>query len=222
MKYCSQGSICHPEQTFSRGIFDMYRLFFKQCFDYFFSFVTLFVFLPLFIVLYGFGYFFIGSPVFFTQERPGLNGKPFKIFKFRTMLIDDGSGLQDDNLRMTSYGRFLRRSSLDEIPEIFNILRGDMSIVGPRPLLMEYLDMYTDEQFKRHNVKPGITGLAQINGRNNLTWDEKFNYDLLYVDKYSFFLDAKIIIRTLFVVLSEKNVAKDGHATTEYFVGKNK
>lgn len=163
----------------------------------------------------------MGSPVLFRQLRPGLHGKPFMMYKFRTMqdLRDEHGALLPDEKRLTPLGCFVRRTSLDELPELFNVLKGDMSLVGPRPLLMEYLDRYTAEQARRHEVKPGITGWAQVNGRNALTWEEKFRLDLWYVDNRSLALDLGILGRTLLQVLRREGVSAPGHATMPIFRG---
>ncbi|MAB25155.1 MAG: sugar transferase [Pseudomonadales bacterium] len=163
----------------------------------------------------------MGSPVLFRQARPGLNGKPFEMIKFRTMkdaLDADGNPLPDSE-RLTAFGQFLRSSSLDELPELWNVLKGDMSLVGPRPLLMEYLPLYSAEQFRRHNVRPGITGWAQINGRNALSWEEKFKLDVWYVDNQSFWLDIKILFLTVKKVLVRDGISADGEATMSKFTG---
>jgi sugar transferase EpsL len=163
----------------------------------------------------------LGSPVLFRQQRPGLKGKPFILFKFRTMktIYDDQGRLLPDEKRLTGLGRFLRRASLDELPELFNVIRGDMRLVGPRPLLMEYLDRYTPEQMRRHDVKPGITGWAQVNGRNSLTWQEKFGMDLWYVHNKSFWLDLKIIFLTIWKIVKCEGISHPGHVTMEKFMG---
>lgn len=162
-----------------------------------------------------------GLPVIFAQDRPGRGGKPFRILKFRTMkdARDAGGQLLRDAERLTPFGRFLRSTSLDELPELVNVLKGDMSLVGPRPLLMEYLPLYTPEQARRHEVRPGITGWAQVNGRNALTWEEKFNLDVWYVDNRSFWLDLKILWMTFVAVLARKGISQEGHATMERFTG---
>lgn len=162
-----------------------------------------------------------GSPVLFKQQRPGYKGRPFYIYKFRTMTNARGADgqLLPDEARLTRLGRFLRATSLDELPELFNVLRGEMSLVGPRPLLMRYLPRYNAEQMRRHDVLPGITGWAQINGRNAITWDEKFAYDLWYVDHWSFWLDLKILALTLWKVLKREGISQPGHATVEEFKG---
>jgi len=163
----------------------------------------------------------LGSPLFFIQTRPGLHDIPFKLYKFRTMIDRrDGHGyLLPDAERLTPFGRFLRSTSLDELPELFNVLKGDMSLVGPRPLLMQYLDRYTPEQARRHEVKPGITGWAQVNGRNALTWEEKFKLDVWYVDHQSFWLDLKIIALTLWKIIKREGINQPGQATAEEFKG---
>lgn len=163
----------------------------------------------------------LGKPVLFRQERPGLGGEPFVMFKFRTMHDgrDAGGDLLPDAERLTSFGRFLRSTSLDELPELYNVLRGDMSIVGPRPLLLRYLDRYSPEQMRRHDVKPGITGWCQINGRNDLDWDTKFALDLWYVEHRSLGLDVRILLRTIGKTLAREGTTRRGWATTEEFRG---
>ena len=182
---------------------------------------ALVVFSPLFGLLALLVRFKLGSPVFFRQMRPGLHGKPFTIFKFRTMTNarDAQGNLLPDAQRLTRFGRFLRSTSLDELPELFNVLRGEMSLVGPRPLLMQYLDLYTPEQARRHEVKPGITGWAQVNGRNAITWEKKFELDVWYVDHRSFWLDIKIILLTVRQVFQRKGINQPGQATMEVFTG---
>jgi sugar transferase EpsL len=163
----------------------------------------------------------LGSPILFSQDRPGHQGQLFKMYKFRTMTDDrdsDGNLLSDRD-RLTSFGRFLRSTSLDELPELFNVLKGDMSLVGPRPLLVRYLDRYTPEQSRRHEVKPGITGWAQINGRNAISWEEKFKLDVWYVDNVSLFLDIKILLLTLWKVFKRDGISQEGNATMEEFEG---
>jgi sugar transferase EpsL len=163
----------------------------------------------------------LGSPVFFRQKRPGLHGRIFEMIKFRTMTdARDPSGqLLPDAVRLTPFGRFLRSTSLDELPELFNVLRGDMSLVGPRPLLIQYLDRYTPRQARRHEVRPGITGLVQVKGRNALTWDEKFEWDVRYVETRSFWLDIKILFLTVKAVLFRTGISAQGDATMPEFVG---
>ena len=161
------------------------------------------------------------SSVFFEQIRPGKNGEMFSLYKLRTMneLRDENGNLLPDEKRLTRIGKFLRKLSLDELPELWNVLKGDMSLVGPRPLLVEYLERYTPEQARRHEVKPGITGWAQVNGRNAITWEEKFKYDVLYVDNWSLWLDIKIIFITISKVIKEEGIRQPGHATVEKFKG---
>lgn len=164
----------------------------------------------------------LGSPVLFRQVRPGLNGRPFEMIKFRTMrdAADAAGNLLPDSERMTPFGSFLRSSSLDELPELWNVLKGDMSLVGPRPLLMEYLPLYSQEQYRRHEVRPGVTGWAQINGRNALSWDEKFKLDIWYVDNRSFLLDLKILFLTIKKVVVRDGISADGEATMTKFTGR--
>lgn len=163
----------------------------------------------------------MGRPVIFRQVRPGLHGRPFVMYKFRTMTEErDAQGrLLPDEKRLTPLGKFLRQYSLDELPEFFNVLKGEMSLVGPRPLLMEYLDRYTPEQARRHEVKPGITGWAQVNGRNALSWEEKFRLDVWYVDNWNVLLDLKILLMTLVKVLRREGISAEGHATMPEFKG---
>ncbi|WP_019119392.1 sugar transferase [Brevibacillus massiliensis] len=163
----------------------------------------------------------LGSPVLFKQQRPGLHGKPFTIYKFRTMTSEtDADGrLLPDEQRLTPFGRWLRRFSIDELPQLVNVLNGELSIVGPRPLLMEYMPLYTPRQARRHEVKPGITGWAQINGRNAITWEEKFELDVWYVENQSFCLDLKILCLTLVKVLDPRGISEDGCATVQDFTG---
>lgn len=163
----------------------------------------------------------LGSPVLFTQTRPGLNGAPFRLIKFRTMTEDrDASGaLLPDDRRLRPLGRALRRTSLDEMPEFWNVLTGDMSLVGPRPLLMDYLDKYNPEQARRHEVRPGITGWAQVNGRNAISWEQRFALDVWYVDHRSFWLDLQILVRTIWQIVKGEGIAAPGHATMPPFTG---
>lgn len=164
----------------------------------------------------------MGSPVLFRQVRPGLDGKPFEMVKFRTMkdaLDAEGNPLPDSE-RLTAFGKFLRSSSLDELPELWNVLKGDMSLVGPRPLLMEYLPLYSPEQYRRHEVRPGVTGWAQVNGRNTLSWEDKFALDVWYVDNRSFWLDIKILFLTVKKVVVRDGISADGEATMSKFTGK--
>lgn len=179
---------------------------------------------PIFLMIIFLLFIFLGSPVFFIQERPGLKGKTFKMIKFRTMRnANDVNGNElSDSERLTKFGALLRSSSLDELPELWNVLKGDMSLVGPRPLLIEYLQLYTPEQFRRHEVRPGITGWAQVNGRNAISWEDKFNFDLWYVDNQSILLDIKILWLTIRKVLKRDGINAQGHVTTEKFKGTKK
>lgn len=163
----------------------------------------------------------LGSPVLFRQVRPGKDGKPFEMIKFRTMrdAVDDEGDLLPDAERMTPFGHFLRSTSLDELPELWNVLKGDMSLVGPRPLLMEYLPLYSEQQYRRQNVRPGVTGWAQINGRNAISWEDKFKLDTWYVDHRSFWLDLKIIYLTIKKVLARDGISADGEVTMHKFTG---
>jgi len=163
----------------------------------------------------------LGSPVLFRQTRPGLHGKPFEMIKFRTMkdATDKAGNALPDSERLTDFGKKLRASSLDELPELWNVLKGDMSLVGPRPLLMEYLPLYNAEQAKRHNVRPGVTGYAQVNGRNSLSWEDKFKLDTWYVEHQSFWLDMKILLKTVKKVIIKDGISADGEATMTKFTG---
>lgn len=163
----------------------------------------------------------MGNPIIFSQQRPGLHEKPFRIYKFRTMTDarDSSGNWLPDELRLTSFGKWLRKFSIDELPQLFNVLQGDLSLVGPRPLLMDYLPLYSSEQARRHNVKPGITGWAQVNGRNSISWEEKFQLDVWYVDHQSFWLDIKILWLTVLKVLNREGISQAGQATMEGFKG---
>ena len=193
----------------------------KPLFDLVASLAILLVLALPIVVLIWLVYCKLGSPVFFRQVRPGLHGKPFRMIKFRTMTDARGpdGGLLPDAQRLTPFGRGLRATSLDELPELLNVLRGEMSLVGPRPLLMEYLSLYNPEQARRHEVRPGITGWAQVNGRNALSWEEKFRFDVWYVDNRSLRLDIKILWMTFVNVLQQKGISADGQATMEEFMG---
>ncbi|MEO2268649.1 sugar transferase [Pseudoalteromonas sp. YIC-656] len=193
----------------------------KRLFDIVLASLLILVFWPIFLILSVLVAFKLGSPILFKQQRPGLNGQPFYMYKFRSMTdakAADGSLLSDE-LRLTGFGKKLRSSSLDELPELINIIKGDMSFVGPRPLLMEYLPLYNDRQKKRHNVRPGLTGWAQINGRNNMSWQQKFECDVWYVENQSFWLDIKILFKTFAKVLKKEGITADGQATTRFFKG---
>lgn len=187
----------------------MYRKFFKRFLDIIISLIFILCFWWLYIVIAILVRVKLGSPVLFKQDRPGLNEKIFKMYKFRTMTDekDKDGNLLPDIERLTKFGKFLRSTSLDEIPEFFNILRGDMSLIGPRPLLVEYLNYYTNDEKKRHNVRPGISGWAQVNGRNSLSWEEKFKYDIEYVEKLSFLFDFKIVLLTIKKVLKREDIS---------------
>jgi len=193
----------------------------KRIFDLFIGIPALIISIPFMVIVGLIILFTMGRPVLFRQRRPGFHGKPFMLYKFRTMTDKrDGSGkLLPDEKRLTRAGRWIRRLSLDELPQLFNVIRGDMSIVGPRPLLMEYLSRYTPEQARRHEVKPGITGWAQINGRNATTWEERFKLDLWYVEHHNLWLDIKIILYTLLKVLKREGINQPGSATMEEFKG---
>jgi len=176
---------------------------------------------PILFFISGTIYFKMGTPIIFKHQRPGLHGKQFTFYKFRTMTnTKNGEGdLLPDKNRLTPLGSFLRKTSLDELPSLWNVLKGDMSLVGPRPLLMEYLPLYSKEQMRRHEVKPGITGWAQINGRNTISWDEKFKLDVWYVDNQSIWLDTKILFITAWKVLKREGISQKGHVTMERFRG---
>ena len=165
----------------------------------------------------------LGSPIFFTQDRVGKDGKIFKMIKFRTMLdaVDKWGEPLPDEERMTPFGKFLRSTSIDELPELINVFKGDMSLVGPRPLLVEYIKLYSKEQFRRHEVRPGITGWAQVNGRNTLRWAEKFKLDIYYVDNFNIFFDIKILFMTLIKVIKREGISQEGSVTMEKFNGNN-
>ena len=202
----------------------MYRKFFKRVIDIFLSGFALLILSPLFILLAIMVRAKLGSPVFFKQQRPGKNEKVFTMYKFRTMTDekDEEGNLLPDEKRLTKFGNFLRATSLDELPEIWNIFKGDMSIVGPRPLLVQYLPLYNEFQKRRHEVKPGLTGHAQVSGRNAISWDEKFKKDIEYIDNISFWLDVKIFFKTIKKVLKKDDISQEGQATMEYFMGNDK
>ncbi len=185
--------------------------------------LALLMLFPLFVVVSCLIILLLGRPLLFCQQRPGLNGKPFILFKFRTMTDarDAQGNLLPDAKRLTPFGRFLRSTSLDELPELINVLKGEMSLVGPRPLLMRYLDRYTPEQARRHEVKPGITGWAQVNGRNAISWEDKFKYDIWYVDHQSLWLDLKIIALTILNILKREGINYPRQATMKEFKGIN-
>ncbi|SHF51922.1 Sugar transferase involved in LPS biosynthesis (colanic, teichoic acid) [Caldanaerobius fijiensis DSM 17918] len=195
----------------------------KRILDIIMSSLLLIILSPLLLIIAVIVYLAMGSPILYRQTRPGLKGKPFKIYKFRTMndKRDKEGNLLPDEERLTKIGRLLRSTSLDELPELFNVLKGDMSLVGPRPLLMEYLNYYTEEQMRRHDVRPGITGWAQINGRNNLSWEEKFKLDVWYVDHWNLLLDFKILFITIKKVITREGISAEGYATMPKFTGNN-
>jgi sugar transferase EpsL len=198
----------------------------KRVFDIVVSLSAIVILSPLIAAISVLVYLFHGRPVFFAQERPGLRGKPFTMLKFRSMTDekDDARELLPAEMRVTRFGKLIRLMSLDELPELFNVLRGQMSIVGPRPLLMDYLNYYSEDQMRRHDAKPGITGWAQINGRNNLTWEEKFAMDIWYVEHASLTVDLRVLAKTGLRVICARDINKDGfgHEGGEYFRGTSK
>ena len=193
----------------------------KRLFDFSVSFVALLLLLPIILIAALLIRVKIGSPVVFKQQRPGLKGKPFYVYKFRSMTDerDANCELLPDDLRLTSFGKILRKLSLDELPQLWNVLKGEMSFVGPRPLLMEYMDLYNDTQLKRHNARPGITGWAQVNGRNAISWEKKFEFDVWYVENQSLWLDVKILFMTVMKVFKSEGISQDGQATMTKFKG---
>ena len=193
----------------------------KRMFDLVLSSFALLLLSPLLVLLVLLVRGRLGSPVLFKQVRPGLHGHPFTIYKFRSMTNERGADgeLLPDEVRLTPFGKFLRSSSLDELPELFNVIKGDMSLVGPRPLAVVYLERYSSEQARRHDVLPGITGLAQVSGRNAISWQERFAFDVWYVDNMSLWLDLKILWRTVLKVLKRDGINAEGHATTHNFLG---
>jgi sugar transferase EpsL len=199
----------------------MYSLIGKRVIDLFLTILALILFAPVLILLAILVRITLGSPVLFRQRRAGLGGQPFTLFKFRTMndARDAQGALLPDSERLTRFGRFLRSSSLDELPELINVLKRDMSLVGPRPLLLKYLELYTREQFRRHETLPGITGWAQIKGRNAITWEQKFEMDVWYVENQSFRLDLKIVALTIVKIVSREGISQPGHATAQEFKG---
>ena len=199
----------------------MYKNFIKRILDIILSFLALVILSPLLILTAILIRIKLGEPVFFKQLRPGKNEKIFGILKFRTMTDakDENGNLLPDEIRLTRFGQFLRSTSIDELPELLNILNGDMSIVGPRPLLVQYLERYNEEQKHRHDVKPGLTGLAQVNGRNGITWEEKFHYDLEYVKNITFYGDCKIIFQTVMKVFGREGISSTTSVTMEEFKG---
>ncbi|HRA69021.1 MAG TPA: sugar transferase [Caldilinea sp.] len=202
----------------------IYRRIGKRIFDLLIALPALILLSPLLALLALLVCVKLGAPVFFRQPRPGLHGKPFRMVKFRTMTDarDAQGNLLPDAERLTSFGKFLRSSSLDELPELWNVVKGDMSLVGPRPLLMQYLDRYTPEQARRHEVRPGVTGWAQVNGRNAISWEQKFAYDVWYVDNLSFWLDLKILALTVRKIIVREGISQAGQATMEEFMGNDR
>ena len=196
----------------------------KRFFDFTSAFSTLLLLSPLLLMVAVLIRTLLGSPVLFTQRRPGMHGRPFLMYKFRTMTNtkDSAGNHLPDEERLTSFGKMLRRTSIDELPELLNVLKGDMGLVGPRPLLMEYLSLYSPEQARRHEVHPGITGWAQVNGRNAISWEEKFKLDVWYVDNQSFRLDIKILWMTVVKVFKREGISQEGQATMEKFMGSKK
>ena len=199
----------------------MYKKYIKRLLDIFLSLIAIIILSPIFLILWILVKLKLGTPVLFKQERPGLNEKIFTLYKFRTMTDekDDKGNLLPDEQRLTKFGKFLRSTSLDELPELINIIKGDMSIVGPRPLLVKYLPLYNEKQKHRHDVRPGLTGLAQINGRNSITWEEKFEYDIKYVNNITFFEDCKIILETIIKVFKRDGINQENSATMDAFMG---
>ena len=199
----------------------MYKTYIKRITDLTLTFFGMLFLLPIFLLIILIVKINLGSPIFFIQKRPGLNGKVFNIYKFRTMInkSDKYGNLLSDEKRLTKFGKFLRSTSLDELPGLWNVLNGTMSLIGPRPLLIEYLPLYSDRQARRHEVKPGITGWAQVNGRNAIEWKEKFELDVWYVENLTFFLDIKILYLTLKKVIRRDGISHNNHVTMKKFKG---
>ena len=204
-----------------RGRKGIYKRFLKRPLDFILSLMAIIVLSPVLMIVAFLVRVKLGSPVLFKQKRPGLNEKIFTMYKFRTMTDekDENGELLPDSVRLTKFGRMLRSTSLDELPELFNILKGDMSIVGPRPLLIQYLELYNDHQKRRHEVRPGLSGHAQVNGRNAISWEDKFNLDVEYVDNVSFIGDWKIIFLTIKKVFIKEGISQEGQETVQYFAG---
>ncbi len=209
------------QQTSSDGI---YRSYFKRPMDFILALIAIIVLSPVLLIVALLVRIKLGTPVIFKQQRPGLNEKIFTLYKFRTMTDekDEKGDLLPDSERLTDFGRTLRSTSLDELPELFNIVKGDMSIIGPRPLLVQYLPLYNEQQQRRHEVRPGLSGLAMAKGRNFLSWEEKFAYDVYYANNVSFLLDIKIVFWTLAIVFKSEGINEDGYATVSEFKGSNK
>lgn len=210
-----------PETIYLPSNQGIYQRYLKRPMDFILSLIVLIILSPVFLVVALLVRINLGSPVIFKQQRPGLNEKIFTMYKFRTMTDerDENGELLPDAVRLTKFGKFLRSTSLDELPELFNILKGDMSIVGPRPLLVQYLPLYNEHQRRRHEVRPGLTGLAQVNGRNAISWEEKFDLDVEYVDNITFINDWKIIFSTLKKVVLREGINSETAATMEPFIG---
>lgn len=204
--------------------YSIYRKYLKRPMDILFSLIAIFLLSPIFIIVATLVRLKLGSPVFFKQQRPGLNGKIFTMYKFRSMTEerDEAGNLLPDSVRLTRFGKFLRSTSLDELPELINIIKGEMSIVGPRPLLIQYLPLYNDHQRRRHEVMPGLTGLAQVKGRNAISWEEKFDLDVQYVDHVTFLGDLKIILLTIMKVIHRDGISSISSVTMEPFQGSKK
>jgi len=205
----------------SEGKRQFYKRYIKRPMDIVISLCAIILFAPVIAVVALLVRIKLGSPVIFKQKRPGLNEKIFTLYKFRTMTEqkDENGNLLPDEVRLTRFGKILRSTSLDELPELFNILKGDMSIIGPRPLLVQYLPLYNDHQKRRHEVRPGLTGLAQVSGRNDISWEERFRLDIEYIDGISFIKDLKIILRTLYIVFGRHGINSSTSATMESFKG---
>jgi len=209
------------EDKITNGI---YKKYLKRPMDFVLSLLAIILLSPILIITAILVRLKLGSPVLFKQDRPGLNEKIFTMYKFRTMTDakDENGGLLPDAARLTHFGKMLRATSLDELPELFNILKGDMSIIGPRPLLVQYLPLYNTHQKRRHEVRPGLSGLAQINGRNTISWEDKFNLDIVYVNNVRFLSDCKIILLTIKKVFVKEGISSDSSVTMELFLGPNK
>ena len=202
----------------------MYAKYFKRILDFLLSLIALIILSPVFLIIAILVRVKLGSPVIFKQKRPGKNEKIFTLYKFRTMTDkkDENGNLLPDEKRLTKFGKALRSTSLDELPELFNILKGDMSIIGPRPLLVEYLPLYNEEQKHRHDVRPGLTGLAQVSGRNSISWEEKFDDDIRYIKNITFINDVKIFFETIIKVFKREGISQENNATMEKFKGTQK
>ena len=201
----------------------MYAKYVKRLLDFILSFLAIIILSPVMLIIYILVRVKLGKPAIFKQQRPGKDEKIFTLYKFRTMTDekDENGNLLPDEKRLTKFGKMLRSTSLDELPELFNILKGDMAIVGPRPLLVEYLKLYNDEQRKRHNVRPGLTGLAQVSGRNSISWENRFEKDIEYINKLTFINDLKIILITIKKVIKKEGIPQENNATMEKFKGED-